>query len=175
MYVAGITGKIWLTFCKYYQTMQSAVSWNQGLSNTFKISQGVWQGGVVSPLLYIIYIDELTKHLHQARLDVVVNGNYSGVLAFADDVCLIAESSQELQAMLDIHVAAKYASDWEYNANKSVYMTFSNQDTQTPTEEELLLGNNPVENQQEHTYLGITFRARNQLRNEDVTNKSMLA
>ena len=96
-------------------------------------------------------------------------------MAFADDVCLIAESTHELQAMLDI--AAKYASDWEYgyNASKSVYMTFSNQDTQTPSEEQLLLGNNPVENQQEHTYLGITFRERNQIRNEDVTNKSMLA
>ena len=136
--------------------MQSTVSWNQGLSDTFKISQGVRQGGVVSPLLYIVYIDELIKRLRQARLGVVVNGNYSGVLAFADDVCLIAESTHELQAMLDI--AAKYASDWEYgyNASKSVYMIFSNQDTQTPSEEQLLLGNNPVEYQHEHTYLGIT-------------------
>ena len=41
------------------------VSWNQKHSTEFSISNGVQQGGVLSPILFTIYIDDLLAELEE--------------------------------------------------------------------------------------------------------------
>jgi hypothetical protein len=41
--------------------------WNDGLSNSFSISNGVKQGGILSPVLFCIYYDERLRQLQQSR------------------------------------------------------------------------------------------------------------
>jgi hypothetical protein len=45
---------IWIILHNWYRGFTSAVLWNSSTSRSFKISQGVRQGAIVSPFLYSI-------------------------------------------------------------------------------------------------------------------------
>ena len=53
----------------YWHTYQDfIVRWNNTLSPSFKVSNGVRQGGILSPRLFSIYIDDLSKALSKANI-----------------------------------------------------------------------------------------------------------
>ena len=51
----------------WYNGMKCRVKWADSFSEWFEISAGVRQGGVLSPDLYSIYVDELLKKLEEAE------------------------------------------------------------------------------------------------------------
>ena len=75
----------------YMYTKQSCyVSWSNNRSKTFTIYNGGKQGGVISPLLFSIYIDNLFLELRPRGLDYHVGLTYAGAFGYADDIALIA-------------------------------------------------------------------------------------
>ncbi|CAL4123305.1 unnamed protein product, partial [Meganyctiphanes norvegica] len=46
-----------------YTTQKLQVKWNSNISPKFDVTNGVRQGGVLSPLLFSVYIDELLEKL----------------------------------------------------------------------------------------------------------------
>ena len=48
--------------------------WNGTISNTFSTSNGVKQGGVLSPILFNVYLDELIKMLSEKGLGCHLHG-----------------------------------------------------------------------------------------------------
>ncbi|KAK3089474.1 hypothetical protein FSP39_003903 [Pinctada imbricata] len=55
----GIQGKFWSIINECHTDTNSAIIVNQKQSRWFPVLQGVRQGGVLSSLLYLVYIDEL--------------------------------------------------------------------------------------------------------------------
>ena len=47
----------------WYTTQELTVRWNASFSSPINVSNGVRQGGVISPILFTMYIDELFKRL----------------------------------------------------------------------------------------------------------------
>ena len=68
----------------------------------FSISNGVKQGGVISPVLFNLYLDSLLISLKQSGLGCHINGTYMGALGYADDITLTCPSLYGLNSMLDI-------------------------------------------------------------------------
>ena len=54
-----------------YTNQQCYVQWGDARSDTFKIFNGVKQGGVISPILFTIYINQLFQRLKQMGLGVM--------------------------------------------------------------------------------------------------------
>ena len=48
------------------------------------------QGGVISPVLFCIYIDDLLKRLSASGVGCCLGSNFVGALAYADDIVLVA-------------------------------------------------------------------------------------
>ena len=68
------------------------VRWENVHSNKFGVSNGVRQGGVLSPIIFSIYLDSLLVTLKHADIGCSWDGEFSGALAYADDVVLLCIS-----------------------------------------------------------------------------------
>ena len=66
--------------------------WNGVLSDPLVVSQGVRQGGVLSPFFFSIYVDDLIKRLELSGTGCHVNGGYIGAILYANDLLLLSAS-----------------------------------------------------------------------------------
>lgn len=69
-----------------YTEQNVSVSWQGKRSYAFGVRNGVKQGGVLSPILFCIYIDELLDRLKSAGFGCYFGSMFMGVLAYADDI-----------------------------------------------------------------------------------------
>ena len=63
---------------------------------------GVCQGGVLSPILFTPYIDDLLKELSHSNVRCYWENIFVGALAYADDLTLLAPSPSALRKLLAI-------------------------------------------------------------------------
>ena len=78
------------------------VQWGSSLSNGFSVSNGVRQGGVLSPYLFVVYVDGLLEELSNGGVGCYWGSSFVGALAYADDVLLLAPFASALRCMLSI-------------------------------------------------------------------------
>jgi len=71
------------------------------LSEYFVVRQGVRQGGVLSPFLFNVYVDELLNELEMNGIGCHVCNQYFGCIMYADDLLLLSASVSGLQHMLE--------------------------------------------------------------------------
>lgn len=66
-------------------------------SEVFHVQQGVRQGDPLSPLLFVIVIEYLTRLINKAlsdgRLELYSNGGVEPILTFVDDIALFCQAS----------------------------------------------------------------------------------
>ena len=102
-----------------YTVQQVHVEWNGSYSRWFNVRNGVKQGGVLSPVLFCVYIDGLLNALSAAGVGCHLGHMFVGALAYADDIVLISLTVHGMQLMLN--VCNQYARDFDvvFNAGKS--------------------------------------------------------
>ena len=96
--------------------------WCKAYSCWFQILAGVRQGGILSPVLFAVYMDPVIARLKHLGLGCRVLDEFFGCLLYADDILLMSHSIHSMQLML--HVCDKFAEefDMKFNSNKSVVM-----------------------------------------------------
>ena len=65
------------------------VQWGNSLSTTFRCSNGIRQGGQLSPLLYNVYTDDLNCHLQATGAGYYLEGAWVNSLSYVDDMVLL--------------------------------------------------------------------------------------
>ena len=100
------------------------VRWNGVFSEWFNISAGVRQGGLLSPDLYSIYVDDLIIKLQALGKGCHLLGKFAAAIFYADDMAVLSPSVRGLQKILD--VCSAYCTEWDIklNANKSKNLFF---------------------------------------------------
>ena len=68
-----------------------AVRWNIEFSDSFVVSNGVKQGGVLSPIMFCIYIDNLVMSLKNNDIGCHVGSHFRGAFGYADDIMLLVQ------------------------------------------------------------------------------------
>ena len=51
----------------WYNVQKMYIRWNNTMSDSFSVSNGVRQGGILSPYLFCVYMDDLSKKLNNVR------------------------------------------------------------------------------------------------------------
>ena len=100
------------------------VRWGSVLSNAFTVSNGVRQGGILSPLLFNFYMNNLSSQLNNVYAGCCCASKIVNHLMYADDLVVFAPSAKGLQKLLD--VCSKFGDDNDiiYNSIKSQLMHF---------------------------------------------------
>ena len=52
----------------WFSNQDYIVKWNNLHSSSFKVTNGVRQGGILSPRLFAVYVDALSKRLKQSNV-----------------------------------------------------------------------------------------------------------
>ena len=68
------------------------------LSNFFSVNNGVREGGMLSPLLFNVYIDYLSVSLSKQPVGCCCGKTVVNHLMYADDIVLLAPSAKGLLA-----------------------------------------------------------------------------
>ena len=78
------------------------MSWNGVCFNRFLVKNGVKQGGILSPILFCLYLDGLLAILAESNVGCFIGTWYFGSLAYADYIVLLAPSARAMRLMLKI-------------------------------------------------------------------------
>ena len=121
----GIPPIILRTLLDLYQRQQLCTRWKGHKSGLFSTSNGIRQGGVISPILFCVYLDELLLRLENQGIGCCIGKHFYGAISYADDLTLLSPTITGLNDML--RVCEKFSEEYgvTYNPTKSVCMVFS--------------------------------------------------
>ena len=143
--------------------MNSVVKWNGIFSRTFDVTTGVRQGGILSPQLFTIYVDDLLIALRKSGVGCHIIDKFIAAIMYADDLALLAPTRSSLQKLLNI--CYDYGIEWciSYNPTKTKVMVFGRayQPSSITTCFPLYLNNTPIDFTDESKYLGVSVLAGN--------------
>ena len=115
-----------------YSDTSACVSTELGQTELFKTTSGVLQGDTLSPYLFIVLLDYALKKTLHDDVGLVVRKRsgrrhpaiYVGVLAYADDICLLAESFDDVECSLHRleSSAAEIGLTINYNKTKAMHL-----------------------------------------------------
>ena len=72
------------------------------LGESFKVFSGVRQGGILSPYLFALYINDLIDDVKKSSYGIHIGSVFIGCILYADDILLLSGSCTGLQHMVDI-------------------------------------------------------------------------
>ena len=118
----GIPLSIIRLLLDWYRKQECFVTWAGHKSSSFNVSNGVRQGRVISPILFNLVADDLSRKLNECYAGYYLNGQSQNHLFYADDSVLIAPSPHALQELVDICQVYARDNGIRYNVKKTVCM-----------------------------------------------------
>ena len=157
----GIRGRMARVLRAYYESVQSCVKIGKERTDWFEVETGLRQGCVMSPILFDIFLDGLILELRDLRRGVLVDpdagdpcGERLCVLAYADDLVLLAESEEDLQVLINQVASWCRRLRLKVNLKKTKVVVFGRK----PGEEfAFRMGGESVEEVDQYRYLGIVL------------------
>jgi hypothetical protein len=144
-----------------YEGVRTSVRTNGGDTPDFPITIGVHQGSALSPYLFTLVMDILTRHIHD---------DIPWCMLFADDVVLIDESREGVNAKLELWRETLESKGFKLSRSKTEYMhcDFSGQGRgQSST---IQLGGEDVPRCDRFRYLGSILQQDGEI-DKDVTHR----
>ena len=115
--VSGVNSKTWRLLQNWYTNSTSSVRMGCHSSPTFQLQQGVRQGSILSPFLFLLVMDPLLRQLQSHSLGISINNTYAGGYLHADDIHTLASSMASMEAQIDM--VETFASDNLLQLNKT--------------------------------------------------------
>ena len=106
-----------------------------GDTNTFPVKIGLHQGSALSPYLFTLVIDKITRHLQE---------EVPWCMLFADDIVLIDETKEGLNLKLNRWVDALESNGFKISRIKTEYMKCNFNNSEDPDEEPIKISNQVV-------------------------------
>ncbi|CAC5356193.1 unnamed protein product [Mytilus coruscus] len=146
---------LWSIVKNLYSGLVSRVKWKGTISDSFNIHQGVRQGGILSPFLYKVYVNNLLEDLKSHNLGLKIGTNYVGCPTCADDIAFLSSSHQELQCMLSVATHHARQSRVTINPTKTKAVILNKPKNINRSDLNWTLGNTPVYPSEDTTHLGL--------------------
>ena len=142
-----------LLLMHYLRNQYARVVWNGEKGDYCIIEKGVRQGGILSPLLFKLYIDDIINDVCVENVGCKFGILRMNILAYADDIVLLASSKEQLDKLYRVLEQRIGERKLLINKTKSKCLIFTNQSSNV-TATDVILGNDIFEVVKEYKYLG---------------------
>ena len=106
----------------WYSKQTVCVKWETCMSDYFCISNGLGQGGLFSPKLFSVYVDDLSDKLIKSKIGCHIDNLCMNQVMYADNIYLMASIPASLQEikLLYMHVMIlSVQNDLSFSSSKS--------------------------------------------------------
>ena len=110
-----------------YMAQSVRVRLNCGETRSVKTGRGVTQGCCLSPVLFNLYCECLTKEALEGFGDFKIGGQIIHIVKYVDDLVLLAKEENVLQKMIDKLIEIGGCYGMEMNVEKTKVMRISRQ------------------------------------------------
>ena len=141
----------------WYTRQKLFIKWNNCISQSFGMSNGIRQGSKISPHLFNVHIDELNEALCNARVGCHIAGKAANNFGYADDLALVAPSAKALNSLLRLCDEFAVRNDIEFSTAKSVCMMIPSGPNATFDPPNIFLSGAILEYVTKFKYLGHTI------------------
>lgn len=148
----------------WFENTTTVVNWGESTSPPVKLSTGVRQGSILSPLLFGVFINKLITDMSSSGIGCHIKFVPLNVFLFADDLLIVAPSITSLQLLVDRCICILRNMDMKVNAGKSCCLRVG-PGSQQPTAQ-IIIDGSPISWSDSLRYLGITFSSGRSLRCE---------
>ena len=135
------------------------VRWGHCISNSFNVTNGVRQCGVLSPQLFNVYIDGLSDILNKSTIGGSLGGKRINHLLYAYDLCIVSLSSAGLQQLLSICDQYCASHSITFNVRKSVCKFFKSKMNKLCDNVPVVLSGNNIDFVHETKYLCVILNS----------------
>ena len=129
------------------------VRWGDATFDVFNVSNGVRQGGILSPFLFNLYMDKLSSRLKNCKVGSMILNH----IMYADNLVVFFSYSASMQKILDICSEYGIESDIKYNAIKSNMLIVRSKDDKNVTFPSFYLNGGALNVCSVAKYLGYLF------------------
>ena len=119
-----LPGECWRILLNWYTDISVSVRWQNVFSPCIKVSKGLRQEGLTSPMMFNLFYQPLIDSLASSESGIIITNRKYNVFCYADDLLLTSTTVTGLQSLTD--QAVSYVSDRGLNFNpaKTVCMTY---------------------------------------------------
>src|SRR5437870_4951867 len=135
----------------WYSISYNCVRWENVISRQYRLLAGIRQGGVLSPVLFSTYVNDLLDKF--AKFGCYFKGISVSAIMYADDLVLLSPSICELQNMLNVCCNELALLDLQVNVKKCSAIRIGNRYKSKCTD--LILKDTKIPWTTEVKYLGI--------------------
>ena len=124
LYDLGITGRLWRILKKGYVGFKCCVRIHSKTSESYEMLCGIHQGGFLSSIKYIAFINSLLVELQQSNLCIMVKTMKCTPVGYADDLSAACNTKNKMDKVMTL--VNNHSNRWryEYNAQKSAVLVF---------------------------------------------------
>ncbi|KAL1447102.1 hypothetical protein WDU94_003568 [Cyamophila willieti] len=158
MFTLGISGKVTTFFQRLYANAETQIRVGGSLSSSQKVTKGVLQGDSASPLIFLIFLNDLEDYMRTRGMSGVSITESSDILLllYADDLILFATDKVNLQRKLNLLHSYCVENKMTVNVEKS-RVTIFRRGGRVAASDKFHFNNVQLEVCNEYTYLGVLF------------------
>ena len=164
----GCTGKFLSVIQSMFRNARTRVKWGVQQGEVFEYMYGVLQGGVLSPNIFNLFLEDLPSYLNIEKC-VHIGGVHMAYLLYADDLVLMSESPTGLQTL--IHWLENFCMQWHMVVNLTKTNVVFNERFTFEDSQYFTFNGNEVPTSKTYNYLGVIFSNANERFRENYENK----
>ena len=105
----------------WYGLLKCRVRWNDAIGESFPVTCGVRQGGILSSYLFALYVDDVIIQMKNSDYGICIGQVFVGCVLYADNIALLSASCYGLQKL--VTMCKLYGEAWDIMFNSLVLMT----------------------------------------------------
>ena len=138
----------------WYLKQIVCVKFLNSYSSEWRLKTGVRQGGILSPFFFALYIDDVIKKISKLSVGCRINYVMMNIIAFADDVAILAPDAKSIQEILNILNDSLLNLNLRINPSKSSIMLITRNKRHRHSLPNVYIDNNKIPFTRVTKYLG---------------------